>query len=817
MRKILLAALLLFALGVPCSLKAQTNVITLNVTGTPQNITVDQNCNFVILRENAATPAATFIITLAGNSTALHFGAGVQFQFHATASNPIGQFTAGQVIGTIAVDTGSATFVAMESVGDPSRALISSSSSSGGSLKVNGSLVSAPNLNGTTPAAGAGFVNVVCQVSGSNVSCEFADPSLKVDKTTTVNGHALSGNVSVTTTDIGAVPTTTTVCGHALSSNVACTPSDVSLGNVTNDAQLKSSQLDTDGTLAANSDTRVASQKAAKTYSDTKLGLHSTADTAAALSGTPSQCTGSQVPTGISANGNASGCAAPASSVTVSVPSTEFSVGGSPGNNISISKQTNIAPNKVWAAPASQAIGSLVQYDQTECTACNNLTKAYANTPGVGNTLVAITVNYAGGHVPSVTGGSNTWVNKLSYSNGLYHDVWVACNANATPTTVTPAWAGGADASLLQVFEIQGTPASSCSDTAGSNTNGGLLFPSTLTVTTGGSVAQSNELVLAFVTNLGDNTQWGGGFSTPGTSWTKLESQAQNSEYHTRMAAFVYNTSTGLSGTQSAVFNVSNNLSSIVDAGIITIKLSTTQATGALTPRIVDPLDIPNLDVEDAPKYGVAGSDIEYPSANTHARSVNNNNTGDTPLSRLRCVYSPLSPSTASANVTTPQNLANACSLPANTLQSIGRTLKIRATGIYNTAASSTAQITFTVRYCSVSGCGSGNVYTLATFTTAALPTVTVVNGQFVLEMNASIANPAGNMYAVTHGTLAIGMNAASSGALTVYGDSGSASLNEVNIADNSSTYFLQVTGAFSAASSSNTIRTDQFIVEELD
>jgi hypothetical protein len=44
--------------------------------------------------------------------------------------------------------------------------------------------------------------------------------------------------------------------------------SDVGLGSVTNDAQLKASQLDTDGTLSANSDTRVPSQKAVKTYAD---------------------------------------------------------------------------------------------------------------------------------------------------------------------------------------------------------------------------------------------------------------------------------------------------------------------------------------------------------------------------------------------------------------------------------------------------------------------------------------------------------------------------------------------------------------------
>ena len=45
----------------------------------------------------------------------------------------------------------------------------------------------------------------------------------------------------------------------------------VGLGNVTNVAQMPSSYLDTDTALAANSDTKVASQKATKAYADTKL------------------------------------------------------------------------------------------------------------------------------------------------------------------------------------------------------------------------------------------------------------------------------------------------------------------------------------------------------------------------------------------------------------------------------------------------------------------------------------------------------------------------------------------------------------------
>ena len=49
------------------------------------------------------------------------------------------------------------------------------------------------------------------------------------------------------------------------------TKSDIGLGNVSNDAQLKAADLDTDNTLSANSDTKIASQKAVKSYVDGKV------------------------------------------------------------------------------------------------------------------------------------------------------------------------------------------------------------------------------------------------------------------------------------------------------------------------------------------------------------------------------------------------------------------------------------------------------------------------------------------------------------------------------------------------------------------
>jgi len=68
---------------------------------------------------------------------------------------------------------------------------------------------------------------------------------------------------------------------NAHTSNVtnphATTAAQVGLGNVTNDAQVKLSDKDTDGTLAANADARVASQRATKTYVDTSLAALPTA------------------------------------------------------------------------------------------------------------------------------------------------------------------------------------------------------------------------------------------------------------------------------------------------------------------------------------------------------------------------------------------------------------------------------------------------------------------------------------------------------------------------------------------------------------
>ncbi len=78
--------------------------------------------------------------------------------------------------------------------------LASCGTGGGGSVNVNGSAVSSPNFNGTTPAAGSGFTNATFQVSGSSVSVEVPTSSATPGGTNTAvqfnNAGALAGDTA---------------------------------------------------------------------------------------------------------------------------------------------------------------------------------------------------------------------------------------------------------------------------------------------------------------------------------------------------------------------------------------------------------------------------------------------------------------------------------------------------------------------------------------------------------------------------------------------------------------------------------------------
>src|SRR5574344_482198 len=91
-------------------------------------------------------------------------------------------------------------------------------------------------------------------VAGTNVTLTVLNPGANEQIQITSTGSGGGGDVASVN---GVLP----VLG-----NVTLTKTDIGLGNVTNVAQLPYTALDTDNTLAANSDVRVSSQKAIKSY-----------------------------------------------------------------------------------------------------------------------------------------------------------------------------------------------------------------------------------------------------------------------------------------------------------------------------------------------------------------------------------------------------------------------------------------------------------------------------------------------------------------------------------------------------------------------
>ena len=136
-------------------------------------------------------------------------------------------------------------------------------------VPVNGITIGVVNVTAT--GTQINYLNIATGVTGTGSVVLSNSPTLTgtpvvpgyVPTSRTVNGHALTGNVTVTATDVGLgnvtneskatmftnplftgtptvpgyVPTSTTVNGHALTGNISVTAADVSLGNVTNESK----------------------------------------------------------------------------------------------------------------------------------------------------------------------------------------------------------------------------------------------------------------------------------------------------------------------------------------------------------------------------------------------------------------------------------------------------------------------------------------------------------------------------------------------------------------------------------------------------
>jgi hypothetical protein len=172
-----------------------------------------------------------------------------------------------------------------------------------------------------------------------------------------------------------------------------------------------------------------------------------------------------------------------------------------------------------------------------------------------------------------------------------------------------------------------------------------------------------------------------------------------------------------------------------------------------------------------------------------------------------------VTPVTVSANVATDQNLM-ACTIPAGTLNSASKTLRIYASGIYSTPAASTSVVTLKAKLCTVSGCGAGTVITPINIASAALGAITATNDPFNLAAYSTTQTTGAASAYEAHGNLTIDISALASAAEAVYADNNTATVGTI---DSTAQLFLQITIAFSNASASNSATERQLIVDSVN
>ena len=190
------------------------------------------------------------------------------------------------------------------------------------------------------------------------------------------------------------------------------------------------------------------------------------------------------------------------------------------------------------------------------------------------------------------------------------------------------------------------------------------------------------------------------------------------------------------------------------------------------------------------------------------ALSVNN-----TPLSGFwNCTN--VTPVTVNASTTSDQNLMSCLIGYPTQWLSLNKTLRIRLKGVYSTPASSTATINLKAKFCNVRGCGSGVVITPVSITSAALGSIQATNNPFLFDANITVQTNGSSAAYEGSGQLAIDLASSPSAASSLFLDTNTAT---VGTNDATTYFYLQLSGAFSAASASNSMTARQLIVETVN
>jgi hypothetical protein len=160
-----------------------------------------------------------------------------------------------------------------------------------------------------------------------------------------------------------------------------------------------------------------------------------------------------------------------------------------------------------------------------------------------------------------------------------------------------------------------------------------------------------------------------------------------------------------------------------------------------------------------------------------------------------------VTPVTVNTNTTSDQNLM-VLTIPAGALNQANRHTRFRSAGVYTTQTSQTPTVTLKVKLCTVSGCGSGTVITLATWTSAAT-TAAASNMPWNFDINLAGVTTGATGTVEAHGSSNITLTTTASGTTTTRNDTNTAASSAIDL---TGTLYLQTTITFSTnAATANT------------
>ncbi|HEY3838134.1 MAG TPA: hypothetical protein VGL72_16255, partial [Bryobacteraceae bacterium] len=166
-----------------------------------------------------------------------------------------------------------------------------------------------------------------------------------------------------------------------------------------------------------------------------------------------------------------------------------------------------------------------------------------------------------------------------------------------------------------------------------------------------------------------------------------------------------------------------------------------------------------------------------------------------------------ITPVTVSASSTSPQ-LLQEVSVPANTLNTLNQPFLLDAAGIYTDGSAQTPTLTFAVKLCTVSGCGSGTVVTVFSAVTGATATASNDQWRILGHLVTAVIGSSGQLEA--HANFVVDLGAGATVAQSVYQDSNTALTSAIDL---TAPLFIDFTVTTSTGSTGNSItQRDSFL-----